>query len=78
MRPNPPRLVTIALAVLLLVIGLVLVYAQGSAADLIRQLPLGGDMTRQILDLIAQKTVAYLCLAASPILLIIGSLVKGI
>ena len=78
MRPNPPRLVTIALAVLLLVIGLVLIYAQGSAADLIQQLPLGGDMTRQLLDLIAQKTVAYLCLAASPILLIIGSLVKGI
>jgi len=77
MRPNPPRMVTVVVAVLLLLVGLALIYLQADVVRLARQLPLGGD-SGQILDWIRNKTVAYLFLAASPLLLIVGSLFKGI
>jgi hypothetical protein len=35
-------------------------------------------MQRQLLDLATQRTIAYLCLAASPLLLVAGSLLKGL
>lgn len=71
-------MVTVVLAVLLMLVGLALIYLQADAANLVSQLPLGGDLTRQLLDLMAQKVVAYLLLAASPLLLIAGSLLKGL
>ena len=51
---------------------------QAQAVDLIRQLPLPNDLTRQIVAWTSERFVAWALLAASPILLIIGSLVKGI
>jgi hypothetical protein len=70
-------MVTVVVAVLLLLVGLALVYLQPDVVRLVRQLPLGGD-GGQILDWVRNKTVAYLFLAASPLLLIVGSLFKGI
>ena len=78
MRPNPPKIVTVVLALVLMVIGLVLVYAPSTLNDIVRQLPLGADLTRQLLDLIEKKVVAFVALAASPLLLIAGSLLKGL
>jgi hypothetical protein len=70
-------MVTVVVAVLLLLVGLALVYLEPDVVRLVRQLPLGGD-GGQILDWVRNKTVAYLFLAASPLLLIVGSLFKGI
>jgi hypothetical protein len=78
LRPNPPKLITVVVAVVLLVIGLGLVFANAEVANVIKGLPLGNDMTRQLLDLAAQRTIAYLALAAAPLLLIAGSLFKGL
>jgi len=77
-RPNPPRLVTVVAAVVLLVVGLGLVFVNAEVAQAIKSLPIGNDAQRQLLDLAAQRTIAYLCLAASPLLLIAGSLLKGL
>jgi hypothetical protein len=79
MKPNAPRMVTVLLAVALTVVGLALIYLPGNQiADLIRQLPLGADLTRQVLDWAAQGVVAWLALLLSPLLLIVGSLVRGL
>jgi hypothetical protein len=79
LRPNPPRMVTVVLAVALTVVGLALIYLPtADAADLVRRLPLPNDITNQVVELIRQRVLAYLALAASPILLILGSLLKGL
>ena len=79
LRPNPPKMVTVVLAVALAVVGLALIYLPTeTAADLIRQLPLPADLEGQILGLIGERIIAYLALAASPLLLIAGSLLPGL
>jgi hypothetical protein len=72
MRPNPPKIVTVVLAVLSLLIGLALIYMNPTVADLVK--PLG----QQVLDWVHDKTVAWIFMAASPLLLILGSLFKGL
>ena len=47
MRPNPPRMVTVVLAVALMVIGLALVFFQGQTIDIVRDLGLPNDVQRQ-------------------------------
>jgi hypothetical protein len=69
---------TVILAVGLMVVGLALAFFQAQAIDLLRSLPLPNDLTRQIAAYATERFVAWALLAASPILLIIGSLVKGI
>jgi len=71
-------MVTVIVSILLLLIGLVLVYYQAQAVDLIRNVGLPSDVQRQVVSLIQEKLVAYLFLAASPLLLIAGSLVRGL
>ncbi len=78
MRPNPPRMVTVVLAVALMVIGLGAVFFQGQTIDLVRQLPLPNDVTRQIVSLMGEQIAAWAALAAAPILLIVGSLLPNI
>lgn len=78
MRPNPPRMVTVVLAVLLTIAGLVLIYFGGQATDLVRQLGLPVDLQRQVVSLMTERVIAYLALAISPLLLIAGSLLKGL
>jgi hypothetical protein len=71
-------MVTVVVSVVLLLVGLVLVYYQAQAVDLIRSAGLPSDIQRQIVALIEEKLVAYAFLAASPLLLIAGSLVRGL
>ena len=72
-------MVTVVLAVALTAVGLALIYLPAdTAADLVRQLPLPNDVEGQILSLIAERIVAYLALAASPVLLIAGSLLPNL
>lgn len=71
-------MVTIVIAVLLLVVGLALVFFQAESLDLIKAIGLPGDIQRQIVSLMAEKFLAWALLAASPILLIVGSLLPGI
>ncbi len=69
---------TVVLAVALMVVGIALIFFQGQAVELVRGLPLPNDIARQIVALMTEKLVAYAALAASPILLIIGSLLPNI
>ena len=46
--------------------------------DLITGLSLPRGIERDILALISERTVAYACLLASPVLLVLGSLLPGI
>lgn len=79
MRPNPPRMVTVVVAVVLLVVGFVLVFFQAQAIDFVRGLgALPNDLQRQIVGWMAERFVAWGLLAAAPLLLIVGSLVKGL
>jgi hypothetical protein len=79
MRPNAPRMITVLAAVALAALGLVLIYLpDAQVADMIRQLPLGADLTRQLVGLAAQQTIAWAALALSPVLLVVGSLVRGL
>jgi len=79
LRPNPPKIVTVALAVVLTLVGLLLIYVPGrDLADLVRKVGLPNDVERQIVSLLAERVIAYLALAASPLLLIAGSLLKGL
>ena len=78
MRPNPPRMVTVVVAVALMIIGLALVFYQGPAIDLVRQIGLPTDIQREVVSLMGEQLVAWAALAAAPILLIVGSLVRGL
>jgi hypothetical protein len=69
---------TVILSVVLLLAGLVLVYFNAQAVDLLRSVGLPSELQRQLVSLLAERYIAYALLAASPILLIVGSLVKGI
>ena len=78
LRPNPPRMVTVVLAVALLVVGLALVFFQGQALDLVRNLGLPRDIQVQVVSLMGEQIAAWAALAAAPVLLIIGSLLPDI
>ena len=78
MRPNPPRMVTVVLAVALLIVGLALVFYQGPAIDLVRAVGLPADVQREVVSWMGEQIVAWAALAASPILLIVGSLLPNI
>ena len=69
---------TVVLAVGLMIVGLALAFFQAQAVDLVRQLPLPNDLTKLAVSWATERFVAWALLAASPILLIVGSLVKGI
>jgi hypothetical protein len=71
-------MVTVTIAVALTIIGLAFVFFQSPATDLIHQLPLSRDLTRQLVELAGQQVVAWAALAASPVVLIVGSLLPGI
>lgn len=74
LRPNPPRLVTVALAVALAVIGLVLALP----------IPAGLELLGPVAEIVApfgialDRDLGYLCLFVSPGLLVAGSLLPGI
>jgi hypothetical protein len=67
-NPNPPRYITLAVAVILFIIGL---------AGTLVPIPAVADLL-QIVRLDLTRTVAWICLALAPTLLILGSLIKGL
>jgi hypothetical protein len=74
LHPNPPRLITVAAAVALLVVGAVLALPIPPAFDMLEPLrdfvtPYGVDLDREL---------GYLLLFAGDLLLIAGSLLPGI
>ena len=76
MRPNPPRMVTVLIAIALLVIGLSL--------TLVPIGPLNEFLAEYVSPTLSgygfaiDRQLGYICLAASPTLLVIGSLFPGI
>ena len=78
-RPNPPRMITVIVALALLVAGLAgTVVSPATVTDLVTGIRLPAGVESQILSLLRDRTVAYLCLLASPMLLVVGSLLPGI
>lgn len=74
MKPNPPYLATVVIAVLLMVIGLSLEGSLFSIAPLNQVL---GDALA-VVGVRATQELGRILIIASPTLLIIGSLVRGI
>jgi hypothetical protein len=78
-RPNPPRMITVVIAIALLVVGLAgTVISPETVRDVVTGIGLPAGTERQILQLVLDKTVAYVCLLAAPMLLVLGSLLPGI
>lgn len=72
-------MVTVVIAVALTIAGLALMFMPANdVADLLRGLSLPRDIQRTLVDLAADRVVAYALLLASPVLLLIGSLVRGV
>ncbi len=78
-RPNPPRMVTVVLSLGLLALGLIAHFVPGAeVAALLGELDLPADVRNLALDFVNHELFAYACMAAAPVLLIIGSLVKDV
>jgi hypothetical protein len=73
-NPNPPYLATIAIAVVLMVVGLSL---EGSLFSIAALNHVVGDVLA-VVGVKATHELARILIIASPTLLIIGSLVRGI
>jgi hypothetical protein len=74
MKPNPPYVATVVIAVLLILIGLSL---EGSLFSIAALNQLLGDVLAAV-GVKVTLGLAHLLIIASPTLLIIGSLVRGI
>lgn len=71
-------MVTVVVAVALTIVGLALIFYQGPAIDLVQSLGLPRDIQRDVISLMGEQIAAWAALAAAPILLIVGSLVRGL
>jgi hypothetical protein len=74
LQPNPPRLITVGIALAIGAIGLVYAWPISSLVPIL-------DPLTNILGsvgLAMDRELAYLCLFACPSLLVIGSLLPGI
>jgi hypothetical protein len=78
MHPNPPRQITVIIALVLMALGLGLVFFEAQTLDFVRQAGLPIDIQRTIIGWMEDRTFAWGALAASPILLIVGSLLPFI
>jgi hypothetical protein len=79
LRPNPPRMVTVLAALALLALGLAgTLLPEATVRDVISGLSLPNATERDVLRLILDRQVAYAALFASPMLLVVGSLLPGI
>ncbi len=74
LRPNPPRLVTVVIAIALAVVGVILAWPIPQAIAWLE--PVAG-LTRSV-GLGLNPQTGYLCLFASSALLVAGSLLPGI
>ena len=74
LEPNPPRLVTVGIALALGAIGLIWAWPIDALVPFL-------DPVRQVVasvGLAVDRELGYLCLFASPTLLVVGSLLPGI
>lgn len=79
LRPNPPRMITVLIALALLAVGVAgTLLDPASVTQFIRGLPLPSGVERDLVALVAERTIAFACLFGSPMLLTIGSLLPGI
>ena len=74
LHPNPPRLVTVALALALLVVGTIVALPIGQAVDLLA--PLADLVEPYGIEL--NQPLGFLCLLAGDALLVAGSLLPGL
>lgn len=74
LHPNPPRMVTVVIAVALAAVGLILAWPIDSLVGLLAPV---GDILAQV-GLGLDRQTGFICLFASPGLLVIGSLLPGI
>ena len=74
LRPNPPRLITVAIALALGVIGFVFVWPVEPLLPLLDPI----RDTLATVGLTLDRELAYLALFACPTLLAVGSLLPGI
>ena len=78
MHPQPPRTLTVVVAIVLTLLGLALVFYDTQSVNFVQGLSLPNDIQRQVVGWMQDKTIAWGLLTLSPVLLIIGSLVKWI
>ena len=74
LQPNPPRLITVGIALAIGAIGLVYAWPINSLVPILDPLT---DILGQV-GLTMDRELAYLCLFACPSLLVVGSLLPGI
>ncbi len=72
-------MITVLIALALLAVGIAgTLVGPATVIDFVTGLGLPGGVERDIVQLITDRTIAYACLFASPMLLVIGSLLPGI
>jgi hypothetical protein len=74
LRPNPPRLITVVIALALGIVGFAIAWPVDPLLPLLD--PLSGPLASVGLSL--DRELGYLCLFACPTLLVVGSLLPGI
>ncbi|MEP7378072.1 MAG: hypothetical protein ABI725_00765 [Chloroflexota bacterium] len=78
MRPQPPRMLTVVIAVVLMLVGLALLFYDTQSINFVQGLNLPNDIQRQLVGWMTDRTIAWGALLLSPVLLIIGSLLSFI
>ncbi len=78
MRPQPPKMLTVVVAVVLTLVGLALVFYDSRSISFVQGLNLPNDIQRQLVAWMEDRTIAWGALLLSPVLLVIGSLVSFI
>ena len=73
MRTNAPRMITVVIAIALTVIGLSLTVLRIEAINTVVM-----GLAKQVADGVTRQDVGWSALLASPLLLAVGSLLKGV
>lgn len=74
LQPNPPRLITVGIALALGVIGLIYAWPIDGLVPILQPV----TQVLSSVGLTMDREIAYLCLFACPSLLVVGSLLPGI
>jgi hypothetical protein len=74
LQPNPPRVITVIVALVLAGLGVVYAWPLDSLVSVLSPV---SDIARSV-GLTLDRTFGFLCLFASPSLLVIGSLLPGV
>lgn len=74
LHPNPPRLITVGIAIALGVVGFILAWPLEGLVPLLAPV---GELVAPF-GLALDRELGYLCLFACPTLLVVGSLLPGI